>query len=320
MPPLVSILIGAYNAERWLAETLASALGQTWPNVEVIVVDDGSTDDTLAVARGFEDERLTVLRGPNRGACAARNTAIGHAVGDFVQFLDADDLLAPDKIEVQMRRLAQEPERAVAICAWSRFHNGDIATARFTPQPDWKDFDPARAWLIQSWNGFGTMPPFAWLIPRPVVDEAGPWSDELLINQDGEYFARVLVHASKLAFCGDARAYYRSGLPGSVSQRRGADASRSLFRSYELCEQHLLGVDDSPEARQAVAGLWQAFQYRVYPELPHLVARAEARMAELGGGKLEARVSRLFRPVRDLVGWKPAMRLHRLYYKLRYGR
>ena len=89
MPKRVSVLIGAYNAEPWLAETLSSALGQTWPNLEVIVVDDGSTDDTLAVARSFEDERLQILTGPNRGACAARNTAIEHATGAFVQFLDA---------------------------------------------------------------------------------------------------------------------------------------------------------------------------------------------------------------------------------------
>ncbi len=317
MPPLVSILITAYNAEPWLADTLASATGQTWPNTEVILVDDGSTDATLAVARHFEGPSVRVLHQENRGACAARNAALSEAQGDFIQYLDADDLLAPDKIEVQMRRLAEEPAGAVASCAWSRFYD-DLATATFKPETNWKDFEPAARWLVHSWSVHEMLPPLAWLTPRAVVAAAGPWDEALQLNQDGEYFARVLTHASKAVFCPEARVYYRSGLAGSISRRKGEAALRSLFRSYARCDEHLLRVDDSAAARHAVACLWQTFLFAAYPSLPDLTRRAEARVAALGGGSRKAEVSRPFRPVRDLLGWKPALRLHRLWYRLRY--
>ncbi len=317
MQPLVSVLIAAYNAEPWLAETLDSALGQTWPRTEVIVVDDGSTDGTLAVARRYRG-RVRVVAQENAGACAARNAALALAQGDFVQYLDADDLLDPEKIEVQVRRLAGEPPGTVASSAWSRFYGDDLGTADLTPQPGWRDFDPAHTWLIEAWKGCGMMPLFGWLIPRAVAEAAGPWDETLRRNQDGEYNARVLTRAAKIAFCPEAWGYYRSGMAGSISRRRDDGALRSLFDSYALCQAHLLGVDDSAEARHAVACSWQTFLFTVYPRVPDLVREAEARVRALGGGSRTPGVSRPFRPVRDLIGWKPALRLQRLWYRLRY--
>ena len=103
MAELVSILIPAYNAETWLNVTLRSALAQTWPRTEVIVVDDGSRDRTLEVAKAFERGSVKVVSQPNMGAPAARNAAFQLAQGDYIQWLDADDLLDPDKISAQMR-------------------------------------------------------------------------------------------------------------------------------------------------------------------------------------------------------------------------
>src|SRR3954462_15159876 len=102
MQPLVSVLIPAYNAERWIADTLASALAQTWPRVEIVVVDDGSTDATLAIARRFASPSVEIVSQRNQGAAAARNRALAVSQGDYVQWLDADDLLAPHKLKTQM--------------------------------------------------------------------------------------------------------------------------------------------------------------------------------------------------------------------------
>src|SRR5262245_15362018 len=93
MTPLVSVLIPAYNAESWIADTIQSALAQTWPCKEVVVVDDGSTDGTLAVARRFASKNVLVVTQENQGAAAARNRAFSLCQGDYVQWLDADDLL-----------------------------------------------------------------------------------------------------------------------------------------------------------------------------------------------------------------------------------
>ena len=125
---LVSILIAAYNAELWLGTTLRSVLAQTWPNVEVVVVDDGSTDGTAAIAQQCVSDTVRLIRQENRGACAARNHAFVESRGAFIQYLDADDVLAADKIERQMEYLEREHEDTVAYASWARF-TGDITTA-----------------------------------------------------------------------------------------------------------------------------------------------------------------------------------------------
>src|SRR5436309_10735842 len=90
--PLVSILIPAYNAERWIADTVRSALAQTWPRREIIIVDDGSRDQTLQVAQQFASKNVSVVAQENQGASAARNKAFELCQGDYIQWLDADDL------------------------------------------------------------------------------------------------------------------------------------------------------------------------------------------------------------------------------------
>lgn len=99
--PLVSIIIPCYNGERFVAEAIESALAQTYPHKEVIVIDDGSTDNSLEVIKSFGD-KIRWETGPNRGGCAARNRGIELARGELIQFLDADDLLHPQKLEKQV--------------------------------------------------------------------------------------------------------------------------------------------------------------------------------------------------------------------------
>src|ERR1700722_17022843 len=100
--PLVSILIPAFNSEKWIAGTIRSALAQTWDRKEIIVVDDGSTDRTFEIARQFESHTVRVVTQINQGAAAARNNAFSLSRGEYIQWLDADDLLAPDKVATQM--------------------------------------------------------------------------------------------------------------------------------------------------------------------------------------------------------------------------
>src|SRR5690348_5161005 len=107
MQPLVSILIPAHNSQEWLADTLRSAVDQTWPRKEIIVVDDGSKDQTAEVARRFAAKGVLVVTTKNQGAAGARNHALRLSQGDYIQWLDADDLLAPDKIERQIAALRE---------------------------------------------------------------------------------------------------------------------------------------------------------------------------------------------------------------------
>jgi glycosyltransferase involved in cell wall biosynthesis len=116
--PHVTIVIPAYNAEQWLSAALGSALAQTYADIEVVVVDDGSTDGSARVVESFADPRVRLIRQENRGLSAARNTGIRQARGSLVAFLDADDLFDPNKIEKQVRPLENEPELGVVSCGF----------------------------------------------------------------------------------------------------------------------------------------------------------------------------------------------------------
>ena len=122
MKELVSILIPCYNAEKWLHEAIESALSQTWKDKEIIVVDDGSTDNSLKIARQYESNLVKVISQENKGAPAARKIALKYARGDYIQWLDADDMLAHDKIEKQME-MAQHigNQKVLLSCSWGRF-------------------------------------------------------------------------------------------------------------------------------------------------------------------------------------------------------
>ena len=109
MNPLVSILIPCFNAEQWIAQAIQSALDQTWPKKEIIVVDDGSTDRSLEIVRQF-DSRIRWETGPNRGGNVARNRLLELAKGEWLQYLDADDYLLPDKITQEIDHIQRHPE------------------------------------------------------------------------------------------------------------------------------------------------------------------------------------------------------------------
>ena len=189
---------------------MESVFRQTWQNIEVIVVDDGSKDNSANVVRGFCRPNLKLIEQTNHGQTAALNECLAHANGDLVQYLDADDLIAPDKIELQVARLLNT-SRTVATAEWGRFY-GAPAEASFTPDKTWADLD-ALDWLALSRaDGLGMMFPALWLIPMSIVRAVGPWRVELSLNNDAEYFTRVLLAADRVLFCAGARCYYRSGL------------------------------------------------------------------------------------------------------------
>jgi len=315
MTPLVSILIPSYNATPWIAQTLESALAQTWPHKEIIVVDDGSHDGSAEVTRTFTERGVKIFVQENRGASAARNHAFRLSRGDYVQFLDADDLLASDKIERQLARLLPAGPTAIATCAWARFH-ADPAVARFTPDQLWQDFAPVD-WLVCSWRQHAMMATAAWLVPRVLAERAGPWNPALGHNpvDDMEYFSRVLLAADRVLFCGDTRAYYRSGLSGSLSRQQSDDAWRAIFASFHLTADRLLAREDSPRTRLAAATALQRLIFEIYPRLPAERATTARRVQALGGTDIEPDAGPWRRRLQSIVGWPITKRLHDWWYR-----
>lgn len=315
MSPLVSIIIPCKNAAPWLGETIRSCLDQAWPNIEIIVIENGSEDGSAAIARSFGD-RVALLACERPGAAAARNVGSAHARGKFIQFLDADDLLDPDKIAAQMARLETAPEGTIASGAWSRFRD-DPSEARFIAEPVWRDFAPEE-FLISSWLGGGMMPNFAWLVPRAVVDRAGPWDESLSLLDDGEYFCRVALASSGIVFCDNARGYYRTGSAAALSSRRDRAALESAYRSTALsCSRLLAFRKPDPRTKSACATLWQRFIYDAFPLAPDLIARAESQVAALGGSDLRLGGGPTFRTLSRCFGWKAARHCQNAWHSLR---
>lgn len=309
MTPLVSIVIPCHNAAPWLAETIESALAQTYPSTEIVIVDDGSRDDSLAIARDYvgRHPRITTTTQPNRGASAARNHGLRLARGDFIQFLDADDLLAPEKIAAQVELLQRSPALSLASGRWARFTT-DPASARFDEAPNQCDLSGVE-FLQRFYEHGAMMQPAAWLAPRALLEKTAGWDESLSLNDDGEYFARVMLQSSGIRFCPAARIYYRSSVPGSLSRRRDARALDSTFRATESIVRHLLAADSGPRSRAAAAYAWKWTAFELYPEAAKLTRDAEQRCTALGGSARPFPAGPRFQWLARLLGWRLAKRL-----------
>jgi glycosyltransferase involved in cell wall biosynthesis len=301
---MVSILIPSFNGERWIAETLDSALAQTWANIEIIVVDDGSTDASAAIVESYADRGVKLIRQANRGSTAARNRAFAASRGEFIQFLDHDDIIDPDKIAFQMARLIDQPG-CVATAEGGIFVDHPD-NARFEPEPCWRDLDPLD-WLRCLFGGGGCNTiTTRWLIPRRVAELAGPWNESLSDHDDREYMTRVMLAADRVLFCSGARCRWRGGNPHSLSQRRNWV---STFTAMDLCERHILARADDEGLRKGLAIAWHEMAHACYPYDRTLAERAVARGRALHSVNLEPYGGPRYRMLRTMFGWRTARRL-----------
>lgn len=309
---LVSICIPCHNVAPYLAAALDSVIAQTWQNLEIVVVNDGSTDGSTEILESYRTQGVKVIHETLGSASKARNRAYAEASGDYIKFFDADDLISPRMIEYQIARLNGRCD-AVASSEWGRFYNNDLTTFRPNPQSVWRDMR-ATDWLIESWADARPMQqPGIFLIPRKILEAAGPWDEELTLIDDFEFFARVLCHAKDVHFASGATLYYRSGLTGSLSGRKGKKAVESAFHSVDRATKHLLARRNDADARQACANILQDFSHTYYPDHADLTLQMECRAKDLGGSTLSPEGPPNFQYLRKMIGWKLARRIQRAF-------
>jgi glycosyltransferase involved in cell wall biosynthesis len=300
----------AYNVGNYVGDALDSALAQTWSPLEIIVVNDGSRDETADVLDQYDDhEQITVIHQENQGAATARNRAYKESSGELIKFFDGDDLLSSEFVERQVRRLEGSTTH-VASAEWARFYD-DPSEATFDPEPVWQDMDPVD-WLVAAWeDARPMMQPALWLIPRPLLERAGLWDEGLSLIDDFEFGTRLLTHSDGVRFTPGARLYYRSGVDGNLSGQGSREHVKSAFRSLMDGTQYLLNREDSPRTRRASANMLQDFIYGYYPHHSDLRAKVRARIEELGGSDLEPMGPPGFELLRPILGWKLARRVER---------
>jgi glycosyltransferase involved in cell wall biosynthesis len=306
MIPLVSILIPAYNSEEWIADTIKSALSQTWPRKEIIVVDDGSTDRTVSIAQSFASKLLSVATQENQGASAARNKALTLCQGDYVQWLDADDLLSRDKIAKQMAAAEKyQSRRTLLSSAWGYFRYRP-AKAQFVPSPLWRDLSPIE-WLRYKMGQNLQMQTATWLVSRQLTEAAGPWDVRLWKDNDGEYFCRVISASDGIRFVPEAKTFYRRSSSNSVTHiGRSNKKLDSQFLSMRLHVQYLRSLDDSEAARNACIDYLQTRFIHFHPQRPDLVEQLQELAGTLGGRLEIPRLSWKYAWIEKIFGWKLA--------------
>ncbi len=205
-PPLVSVIIPAYNAERYVAEAIDSALAQTYPAVEVVVVNDGSTDGTEAVIAQYGD-RVVSVKQSNRGLAGARNTGLAHARGTLIALLDADDIWLANRLERLVVRLIDEPDLGVVTSdAWllrddtrttERYYADHLG--RTFPEPG----DQREAIIDGNFVFVGAV------LHRRLLDQHGGFHDLLRRAEDYELWCRLIRNGVRFGYVDEPLAWYR---------------------------------------------------------------------------------------------------------------
>ncbi|MDB5062976.1 MAG: hypothetical protein JWP67_2819 [Mucilaginibacter sp.] len=266
MGPLISIVIPVFNSAGYIAETIESAVRQTYPNKEIIVVDDGSTDASFEIASKYSTYGVTVVRQANKGASSARNHGILLSKGEFIQFLDADDLLHAKKIESQIRTLQNYTNLHLIGAIWRRFDR-DVSKP-YLPMP-YREKETRHynniVWLINR----PYMIPHTWLVSKKLIELAGLWDENLSFNDDGEFFYRIIASSAGVIIDHQAICFYRTGNSSSLSNRKDRSAMLSWIesiRSYKKVLHTLAGA----QGNESVDRFFFELSYNCIDKFPDL--------------------------------------------------
>ena len=314
----MSILIPAYNAGPWIAQTIRSALDQTWSNKEIIVIDDGSTDKTAVIASKFAGESVIVVRQKNQGASATRNHAFRLCQGDYIQWLDADDVLAPNKIARQIAAAEKLASKAILLSgSWGTFLYR-LSKAQFTPTPLWCDLSPVD-WLVRKMGQNLHMQTATWLVSRELTEAAGPWDTRLSLDDDGEYFCRVLLASRRVHFVEGAAVFYRA-TGNSLSDVDPSNKKlESQFLSIQLHLGYLRSLEKSDRTDAACINYVQRRLRNFLPGRPDLVQRLHQLAAQCGGNLTIPELPWKYRWIAKLFGDRAGRRSQFLLPRVKWN-
>jgi len=284
--PKVSILIPLYNSEAYIVETIESCLDQTYKNIEIIIVDDGSSDSGLSIAREYEQKytNIKVYTQKNSGAPIARNRAFELSTGEYIQYIDADDLLHPNKINLQMGVLRSADDRAIVFGKWGTFQKS-IKNVIWKDLPVNKNYDDPKQFLLELWASGMAAITHLWLVPRFLVSQSGGWDESLVRNQDGEFFARIIMKSTTVLFVVESIGYYRKDNENSISKQVSRKALESNLKTFDTYMELMKNSMDNTEVRKTLAYVYSKILYKLYPQHKDLVLKVENKLKYLGFNK-----------------------------------
>jgi glycosyltransferase involved in cell wall biosynthesis len=246
--PKISVVIPAYNAAKTIKSTLESVLSQTYPDFELIVINDGSQDATLDIVSQFEDQRIKVFSYENSGPQKSRNRGLSQAAGEYISFIDADDLWTPDKLEQQLQTFEADLQASV-VYSWSdEIDERDTVTR--SGQRSTLEGVVFEALLKHNFLGSGSNP----LIRKQALSDVGGFDPSILAGQDWDMWLTLAAHYA-FAVVPQVQVFYRKS-SGSTSW--SSNLSRQEQGLKQVMAKHLSNRDDLLPYRQT----YLAFCYR----------------------------------------------------------
>ncbi len=312
--PLISIGIPVFNAAPWLRQSIESALDQDWGNVEVIAVDDGSTDESPSILRSFGDA-IRVEHSSRQGPSAARNRVVSVMRGEWVQFLDADDYLLPVKLSAQLAEAGNPDDYdLLAAPVWWEDYTKDQAR-RMVPEAGTERWHPCQQIL-----GFQIPQTAGFLWRRSELQRIGGWNESMRLNEDWELYLRAIRSGLRFQFTPSCNVVYRlcwSETQASMGPRQHLLKS-NLELFFQMVEWAQANDQWNPELAAACGPeSFRLLRHLAQRDLPSAIvlhdrlARLDLwRPADLAaGGFAPARYARIYR----LLGFGIAERLARVF-------
>lgn len=298
----VSLIIAAYNAENFIQCTLDSIMSQTYSNFECIIVDDGSTDKTSAIIKNINDPRFKIYHQKNRGQDVAFNVGFKQSVGEYVKFMDSDDIISNDMLKLQVEVLDRNPCK-IAYSEWYRFY-GQNPTSNDIKQhmSYWKDMQPLDFLLS---DGDGPMLQCGIImIPRAIIEKAGLWDERLILYNDTEFFTRIILKSEGISFTPNACLFYRSGIKSSLTAQKTRKYFESTFLATNLLEQHLLHAENSSRVRTNISNIYFTRLYDMYPYYPDLIKKHKQKISNFGKQSMVIEGGKIHNLIYKICGWR----------------
>lgn len=309
---MVSVIIPLFNSKIHLVQTVQSVLDQTYEDIEIIIIDDHSTDGSFELAKNIKSEKVILHKNSGKGACAARNFGYQLSSGNYIQFLDADDLLSIDKIEKQMVLLKEHPNH-IAVCSTQHFSD-DPKRGKITDKNFMFSTDKPSKFLLNLYGAkgdFEMVQTSAWLTPRKLIEKAGLWDENLSKDQDGEFFCRVVMASEGVLYEPNVINYYRKHTFGqNIANQRQLIHLQSQLNALNSKAKQLQSEKDSEDYKNAMALQYKFLAINAYPQFKDISEKAMKISNSYGGSDyVPVLGGRIIELLKITLGWKVAKSL-----------
>lgn len=276
MTPLVSIVMPVYNVEQYIEECLLSVINQTYQNLELVIVNDETKDKSKEIAQNLLkgwNGKWMIIDQENAGACAARNNALSHVTGDYVLHLDSDDKIDLGMISemISTLRTFNFAEDVVCIGKWEGLEGNNKSSATILQ----RCYETPTDLLLDLYMNHVCLYPHCYMVPKAIINKSGEWDLNVVIDQDGDYFSRIIINTKRIVYSSKAVAYYRFNNSGSQSKKISERTIMGYVDTAIKKADLLLQNSENPNKLSAVYELVSLKPISYYPYFSKARKKAE---------------------------------------------